>query len=412
MAYRDPADLDARIAGARFFGLDLDRAKNAGELAAALGGLKGPIMKVAQLMATIPDALPPEYTAELAKLQSQAPPMGWAFVKRRMSAELGVENIIVAADIRKTVADVKAFATGVHAGTVRPPAVPRFTRVLSIGIGGSALGPMFVADALGNPDADRMRVDFIDNTDPDGIDRVLRLLAGRLGETLCIVTSKSGGTPETRNGMLLVAEAYRAAGLEFPVDVRYEDQPALTRALTAAGRIDVLTDPVYLWRVRDDGTSISQQRSDPRDLSDRILTKRWSTATVAEACSPATRDVWFRRVLPIDMWEHFRAAVHPDTEDPCRYWELLRAAVLEFWYDAGVPFEDTTVPPVQRLMAWLVAQDRAEDLAALIGMIDRYGAGKAFRQHPWREDPALPPQLRDIEKVDGSALLTRQPMRG
>jgi predicted unusual protein kinase regulating ubiquinone biosynthesis (AarF/ABC1/UbiB family) len=81
----------ARIAGARFFGIDLDRAKNAGELAAALGGLKGPIMKVAQLMATIPDALPPEYTAELAKLQSQAPPMGWAFVKRRMSAELGAD---------------------------------------------------------------------------------------------------------------------------------------------------------------------------------------------------------------------------------------------------------------------------------------------------------------------------------
>jgi predicted unusual protein kinase regulating ubiquinone biosynthesis (AarF/ABC1/UbiB family) len=79
----------ARIAGARFFGFDLDRGKNAMELAAALGGLKGPIMKVAQLMATIPDALPPEYAAELTKLQSQAPAMGWAFVKRRMQAELG-----------------------------------------------------------------------------------------------------------------------------------------------------------------------------------------------------------------------------------------------------------------------------------------------------------------------------------
>ena len=79
----------ARFAGARFLGLDLDRGKNAMELAAALGGLKGPIMKVAQLMATIPDALPPEYVTELSKLQSQAPPMGWAFVKRRMQAELG-----------------------------------------------------------------------------------------------------------------------------------------------------------------------------------------------------------------------------------------------------------------------------------------------------------------------------------
>jgi predicted unusual protein kinase regulating ubiquinone biosynthesis (AarF/ABC1/UbiB family) len=81
----------ARIAGARLFGLTLDRSQNAMELAAALGGLKGPIMKVAQLMATIPDALPQEYASELMKLQSEAPPMGWAFVKRRMAAELGAD---------------------------------------------------------------------------------------------------------------------------------------------------------------------------------------------------------------------------------------------------------------------------------------------------------------------------------
>src|SRR6202162_4484567 len=81
----------ARMAGARLLGRGLDRSRNAAELAAALGGLKGPIMKVAQLMATIPDALPPEYVAELQKLQSEAPPMGWAFVKRRMMAELGAD---------------------------------------------------------------------------------------------------------------------------------------------------------------------------------------------------------------------------------------------------------------------------------------------------------------------------------
>src|SRR5437588_4987871 len=81
----------AKLAASRLFGFGLDRGKNASDLAAALGGLKGPIMKVAQLMATIPDALPPEYVAELQKLQSEAPPMGWAFIKRRMSAELGVD---------------------------------------------------------------------------------------------------------------------------------------------------------------------------------------------------------------------------------------------------------------------------------------------------------------------------------
>src|SRR5450631_3117933 len=79
----------ARMVGARLLGKPQDRAANAIGLAAALGGLKGPIMKVAQLLATIPDALPPEYAAELTKLQSDAPPMGWAFVKRRMVAELG-----------------------------------------------------------------------------------------------------------------------------------------------------------------------------------------------------------------------------------------------------------------------------------------------------------------------------------
>ncbi|MEJ8473085.1 ABC1 kinase family protein [Roseibium algae] len=81
----------AKLAGARLLGLNVDNQKNATEIAAALGGLKGPLMKVAQLLSTIPDALPPEYTTELAKLQANAPPMGWSFVKRRMRAELGAD---------------------------------------------------------------------------------------------------------------------------------------------------------------------------------------------------------------------------------------------------------------------------------------------------------------------------------
>jgi predicted unusual protein kinase regulating ubiquinone biosynthesis (AarF/ABC1/UbiB family) len=79
----------ARYAGRRFLGGERDRSSEASALSLALGRLKGPLMKVAQLMATIPDLLPPEYAAELQKLQSEAPPMGWAFVKRRMMAELG-----------------------------------------------------------------------------------------------------------------------------------------------------------------------------------------------------------------------------------------------------------------------------------------------------------------------------------
>src|SRR5215210_6411669 len=79
----------ARVAGTRLFGLKGEEASNAAALAQALGGLKGPIMKVAQLLATIPDLVPPEYAAELQKLQSEAPAMGAAFVRRRMQAELG-----------------------------------------------------------------------------------------------------------------------------------------------------------------------------------------------------------------------------------------------------------------------------------------------------------------------------------
>jgi predicted unusual protein kinase regulating ubiquinone biosynthesis (AarF/ABC1/UbiB family) len=79
----------ARFAGSRLFGVELDRDRHAAELTRALGGLKGPLMKVAQLLATIPDALPAEYAAELAQLQSDAPSMGWPFVRRRMAAELG-----------------------------------------------------------------------------------------------------------------------------------------------------------------------------------------------------------------------------------------------------------------------------------------------------------------------------------
>lgn len=81
----------AKMAGARLMGREFGDQRNAAELMAALGGLKGPLMKLAQLVATVPDLLPPEYAEELQKLQASAPPMGPAFVKRRMRAELGPE---------------------------------------------------------------------------------------------------------------------------------------------------------------------------------------------------------------------------------------------------------------------------------------------------------------------------------
>ncbi len=83
--------LAARMAGERYLGMDIDRDRHAAQLREALGSLKGPLMKVAQILSTIPDALPAEYADELASLQADAPSMGWLFVKRRMAAELGAD---------------------------------------------------------------------------------------------------------------------------------------------------------------------------------------------------------------------------------------------------------------------------------------------------------------------------------
>jgi glucose-6-phosphate isomerase len=117
-------------------------------------------------------------------------------------------------EIEDTLQAIKGFAFTVHDATIFPRKPARFTNILSIGIGGSALGPQFIADALGAP-ADKMKPYFLDNTDPDGIDRVLAQIGSQLDNTLTLVISKSGGTIETRNGMLEVAAAFRKAGLSF-----------------------------------------------------------------------------------------------------------------------------------------------------------------------------------------------------
>ena len=119
----------------------------------------------------------------------------------------------LAAEIKAAVQSIHDFARRVRAGEVRG-AAGKFTDLLCIGIGGSALGPQFVADALGTAQ-DALRVHFIDNTDPDGMDRVFDALGQRLGTTLAIVTSKSGSTPEPRNGQIEAALRWKQAGLSF-----------------------------------------------------------------------------------------------------------------------------------------------------------------------------------------------------
>jgi len=123
-------------------------------------------------------------------------------------------NPDIRADIEQTIASVKQFTKNIHEHKMVPERSDGFFVVLVIGIGGSALGAQFVCDALGRGD-DPMVVRFIDNTDPDGIDRILEELDESLDQTLTIVISKSGDTKETRNGMLEIAAAYRRAGLNF-----------------------------------------------------------------------------------------------------------------------------------------------------------------------------------------------------
>jgi glucose-6-phosphate isomerase len=115
-------------------------------------------------------------------------------------------------EIVSTIDRIEAFTKAIHEGKVKPPTADRFTDILSIGIGGSALGPQFVAEALAPIDAP-LGIHFIDNSDPAGIDRILGRLGDRLATTLTIVISKSGGTPEPRNAMLEVAAAYQRQGL-------------------------------------------------------------------------------------------------------------------------------------------------------------------------------------------------------
>jgi glucose-6-phosphate isomerase len=117
------------------------------------------------------------------------------------------------AEITSTLAAIKDFAAKVHSGAVAGPK-GKFKNLLVIGIGGSALGPQFVSHALGRPRKDKLAVAFFDNTDPDGIDYVLDGLRGQLAKTLVVVISKSGGTAETRNGMLEAIAAFKAAGLD------------------------------------------------------------------------------------------------------------------------------------------------------------------------------------------------------
>jgi glucose-6-phosphate isomerase len=140
--------------------------------------------------------------------------------ERRMVGHYWLRNPALApnaqlrADIEETNKRIKKFAADVHAGKIVAEDGKRFQHILLIGIGGSALGPQFIADALGSS-RDPMDIYFFDNTDPDGFDRVFDKIDNRYPQTLVVVISKSGGTKETRNGMVEAEAKFKSAGLQF-----------------------------------------------------------------------------------------------------------------------------------------------------------------------------------------------------
>ncbi len=187
-----------------------------------------------------------------------------------------------------------------------------------------------------------------------------------------------------------------AQGLSWPEGVRYEDQPTTTRAFLA-GRFDVLDEVVYHWRIRAEGTSITQQRSSLADLRDRAATKLDSLAAVRAHGDPDVEAVFVDRVLAGDLHRYFVEI--PGCDDA--WWHLLRGMVADIWTDRSLV--DSGLPPVHRLVGWLVEQDRREDAAAVIRWFLALDgpAPRAGRRL------AVPPEVLDPASVPPSALAVR-----
>ena len=148
--------------------------------------------------------------------------------------------------IEKNISEIKNFAGKIHAGILHSPTGKPFQKILLVGIGGSALGPQFIHQALGVSE-NRMAFYCLDNTDPDGMDLLFGEIGPDLSETLVLVISKSGRTIETRNGMLEVEAAYRRVGLQFAghaVAITGSGSALEEKALTE-GWLDVF--PIWDW---------------------------------------------------------------------------------------------------------------------------------------------------------------------
>ncbi|WP_345265742.1 glycosyltransferase family 2 protein [Nocardioides nanhaiensis] len=195
---------------------------------------------------------------------------------------------------------------------------------------------------------------------------------------------------------------YDGVGLAWPEGVRYEDQPTTTRAYLAARRFGVLPDVVYVWRIRADGSSITQQRASLADLEDRWTTKRMALASVREHGSDRVSKVFHDRVLAGDLHRYFTAI--PGCDDD--WWRLLQAGVAEMWAERSLTHSG--LPPVHRLTGWLVEQDRRDDAAAVMSWVaDLGGPAPRVTDREGRVVLAVPPEVLAPGSVPHAALAVR-----
>lgn len=193
---------------------------------------------------------------------------------------------------------------------------------------------------------------------------------------------------------------YVGAGLSWPEGVRYEDQPTTTDAYLRARRIGVVPDVVYHWRIRADGSSITQQRSSLRDLEDRWTTKRMALASVTSYGAPKVERVFRDRVLAGDLHRYFVEV--PGCDDA--WWDLLVAGVRELWGEQR-SLTHSGLTPAWRLVGWLVEQNRREDAVAVVEHV--LALGRPLDRVATQHGPRIDVPVLDLRTVAPAALLLR-----
>ncbi|WP_188893748.1 bifunctional glycosyltransferase/CDP-glycerol:glycerophosphate glycerophosphotransferase [Microlunatus endophyticus] len=166
---------------------------------------------------------------------------------------------------------------------------------------------------------------------------------------------------------LFDAEFFRGAVSGFPEGIRYEDQEPTAKAYVS-GRFDVLSAPVYYWRDREDGTSITQQKADPRDLHDRLLVKHRVSEVISAGASHESHDAWLAKALGFDLRPYFEEVPRTDRE----YFDQLRAGAIAL-AERATEHTWERVPIIDRIPSLAVLANRPDDVTAAVTLRAEYG---------------------------------------